>query len=215
MTDTTNPQQAERRDRYAAAIRETDGWVLDGGQHMIDAVMAVADAEQAELRTRITELESSCRDVDRLRKDWVEMRDRVEELDERAKALAAAMVPASTPTDHASLLLRDAASYLSALHGSVARHDNLAANYGCAGCELRDQIRAELRRMADEIEAASGPGRVTGGAQQADEEPTGGTRQCGHDDYHPAHEWADRPNVWCPGHWHDEPAAVSQPDGEA
>jgi hypothetical protein len=45
MTDTTHPQQAERRDRYAAAIRETDGWVLDGGQHMLDAVMAVADAE--------------------------------------------------------------------------------------------------------------------------------------------------------------------------
>ena len=42
--------RAERRDRYAAAIRETDGWVLDGGQHTIDAVMAVADAEQAELR---------------------------------------------------------------------------------------------------------------------------------------------------------------------
>jgi hypothetical protein len=27
-----------------------------------------------------------------------------------------------------------------------------------------------------------------------------GTRQCGHDDYHDAHEWADRPGVWCPGH---------------
>jgi hypothetical protein len=47
MTDTTNPQA--RRDRYAAAIREAEGWVLDGGQHMTDAVMAVADAEQAEL----------------------------------------------------------------------------------------------------------------------------------------------------------------------
>lgn len=40
----------DRRARYAAAIRETDGWVLDDGQHMIDAVMAVADAEQQELR---------------------------------------------------------------------------------------------------------------------------------------------------------------------
>ncbi|MER6607338.1 hypothetical protein ABT282_15850 [Streptomyces sp. NPDC000927] len=27
-----------------------------------------------------------------------------------------------------------------------------------------------------------------------------GPRQCGHDDYHDAHEWADRPGVWCPGH---------------
>jgi hypothetical protein len=51
MTD-TNPQQADRRNRYAAAIRETDGWVLDDRQHMIDAVIAVADAEQAEMRER-------------------------------------------------------------------------------------------------------------------------------------------------------------------
>ncbi|MFJ4916086.1 hypothetical protein [Streptomyces sp. NPDC088726] len=49
----TTDQQPEtaptdRRARYAAAIRDTDGWVLDGGQHMVDAVMAVADAEQQE-----------------------------------------------------------------------------------------------------------------------------------------------------------------------
>ncbi|MFJ2438435.1 hypothetical protein ACIOWM_35030 [Streptomyces anulatus] len=37
----------DRRARYAAAIREADGWVLDDGQHMIDAVMAVADSEIA------------------------------------------------------------------------------------------------------------------------------------------------------------------------
>jgi hypothetical protein len=41
-------------------------------------------------------------------------------------------------------LLRDTEHYLSALHGSVARHDNLAANYGCAGCELRDRIAAAV-----------------------------------------------------------------------
>lgn len=51
MPETTNPQP-DRRERYAAAIRETDGWVLDDGQHMIAAVIAVADAEQAELRER-------------------------------------------------------------------------------------------------------------------------------------------------------------------
>ena len=44
---------ADRRDRYAAAIREADGWVLDDGQHMIDAVMVVADTELAELRTEL------------------------------------------------------------------------------------------------------------------------------------------------------------------
>lgn len=47
-------------------------------------------------------------------------------------------------------LLRAAESYLSALHGSVARHDNLAADLGCAGCELRNELRAALRHMADE-----------------------------------------------------------------
>ncbi|MEU7416732.1 hypothetical protein [Streptomyces antibioticus] len=33
----TPTQSNERRDRYAAAIRDNDGWVLDGGQHMLDA----------------------------------------------------------------------------------------------------------------------------------------------------------------------------------
>lgn len=47
--------QAARRELYAAAISETDGWVLDGGQHMIDAVMAVADTEQAGLREALSD----------------------------------------------------------------------------------------------------------------------------------------------------------------
>jgi hypothetical protein len=51
----------------------------------------------------------------------------------------------TTPASPTALdLLKRAESYLSALHGSVARHDNLAANLGCAGCELRDKIRNEL-----------------------------------------------------------------------
>ena len=45
-------------------------------------------------------------------------------------------------------LLRRTEALLSALHGSVARHDNLAADLGCAGCELRDQIRAALAAPA-------------------------------------------------------------------
>ncbi|MFD9463499.1 hypothetical protein [Streptomyces sp. NPDC060027] len=53
-----------------------------------------------------------------------------------------------THTHQPDDLLRRTESYLSALHGSVARHDNLAANYGCAGCELRDQTRAALRAAA-------------------------------------------------------------------
>lgn len=50
-------------------------------------------------------------------------------------------MPHPEPT---TALLRDAERHLSALHGSVARHDNLGANLSCAGCELRDRIREEL-----------------------------------------------------------------------
>ncbi|MEU3507636.1 hypothetical protein ABZ733_06870 [Streptomyces longwoodensis] len=50
-------------------------------------------------------------------------------------------------TDPTTRLLRDAENYLSALHGSVARHDNLAVNLGCAGCELRDRIAGMLREQ--------------------------------------------------------------------
>lgn len=42
-------------------------------------------------------------------------------------------------------LLADVEAHLSALHGSVGRHDNLAANLACSGCQLRDQIRSALQ----------------------------------------------------------------------
>lgn len=51
----------DRRERYAAAIREADGWVLDDGQHMVDAVMAVADGEQAALRAEVEGLDEALR----------------------------------------------------------------------------------------------------------------------------------------------------------
>jgi hypothetical protein len=53
-----------------------------------------------------------------------------------------------TVNDPTARLLRDAENYLSALHGSVARHDNLAANLSCAGCELRDRLGVELRAVS-------------------------------------------------------------------
>lgn len=47
---------------------------------------------------------------------------------------------------------------------------------------------------------------------ETDDEPETGTRQCGHDDYHDPHEWADRPGIWCPGHsiTDTEPAASEE-----
>ncbi|MFJ2267771.1 hypothetical protein ACIOHO_15620 [Streptomyces sp. NPDC087849] len=36
--------------------------------------------------------------------------------------------------------------------------------------------------------------------EEPEEPEFAGTRQCGHDDYHDAHEWADLPHIWCPGH---------------
>lgn len=36
------------------------------------------------------------------------------------------------------------------------------------------------------------------------------TRQCGYDDYHDPHEWADRPGAWCPGHGYDDAAVGEQ-----
>lgn len=56
------------------------------------------------------------------------------------------MTDTTSPT--ALNLLKRAEALLSALHGSVARHDSLAANLGCAGCELRDQISAALPSLA-------------------------------------------------------------------
>jgi hypothetical protein len=146
--------------------------------------MVVADAEQAELRTENArmrhELEvmyggafdmppTAAPAVDR-----TDLRDRIAEAIHGDLLAHAArrdqgllgIVPRLTdavlavlpePADRGAVLLRDAESYLSALHGSVARHDNLAANLGCAGCELRDQIRDELRRMADEAQQPGSP----------------------------------------------------------
>ncbi|MFD9915590.1 hypothetical protein [[Kitasatospora] papulosa] len=38
-------------------------------------------------------------------------------------------------------------------------------------------------------------------------EPSRG--QCGYDDYHEGHQWADRPHVWCPGHSYADDAEAT------
>ena len=61
-----------------------------------------------------------------------------------AAASAVSSVGQAAHTTRSADLLRRTEAYLSALHGSVARHDNLGVNLGCAGCELRDEIRNGL-----------------------------------------------------------------------
>ncbi|MEE4489359.1 hypothetical protein [Streptomyces sp. BE230] len=71
----------DRRARYAAAIRDTDGWVLDDGQHMVDAVMAVADTEQAALRAEAEGLDEALRGAIAVsEKDGARLRAEVERL---------------------------------------------------------------------------------------------------------------------------------------
>lgn len=56
-------------------------------------------------------------------------------------------LPAQPPAPPVGLvdLLKRTEAHLSALHGSVAWHDNLAANLACSGCQLRDAIRTALK----------------------------------------------------------------------
>ncbi|MEU1443064.1 hypothetical protein [Streptomyces mirabilis] len=84
---------------------------------------------------------------------------------------------------------------------------------GLAG-EVR-RLRAEVerwRRTAYQVACThESDASAAGPAERAvEEQPETGTGQCGHDDYHGAHEWADRPGVWCPGHsvTDDQPASV-------
>ncbi|MBE4783938.1 MULTISPECIES: hypothetical protein [Streptomyces] len=66
------------------------------------------------------------------------------ETQEWVPALADAVLAAVRPVGLVDLLKRTEA-HLSALHGSVAWHDNLGANLACSGCELRDAIRTALK----------------------------------------------------------------------
>jgi hypothetical protein len=94
-----------------------------------------------------------------------------------------------------------------------------------------DALVAEVRRLRTELATANArldatarlAGRqenklrelgtpTTVDVMSVTSEPETGTRPCGHDDYHGAHEWADRPGVWCPGiDFTDDETAVSRP----
>lgn len=108
----------------------------------------------------------------------------------------------TTPTDPAGTLraamelLSDAESYLSALHGSVARHDNLGANLTCGGCQLRDRITPalavarQLLGTGEQADAVAAPARVGRCAVMFE----GGGR-CEKDADHRAGRWSDDPHT--------------------
>ncbi|MFJ8146594.1 hypothetical protein ACIQ6R_16205 [Streptomyces sp. NPDC096048] len=108
----------------------------------------------------------------------------------RAEAVLA-VLPA--PADQAAIL-REAADEIA----GIDFHPNARAR----SLDIAAGLARRLRRMADET-------ATTETEPVAD--LTSGTRQCGHDDYHDPHEWADQPQIWCPG-YSTEPAAGARQD---
>jgi hypothetical protein len=111
---------------------------------------------------------------------------------------------------------------LNTLAASVNDHvpadsDELAASLkrdGFGDDEIAEMLARPVRTPCSVPECGfDGTGEpCTRHEREADEpqaEPEPCTRQCGHDDYHDAHEWADRPGVWCSGHSHTADQAAS------
>jgi len=163
------PAKTALRDRIRRAVCEANGFDFDSdmlepdeyGDHA-DMILAVlpAVADLAELTKQIdlrdywhAEAMSATTRIIELEGQLEKLRPRLADGPPAASSVVSPVGQAAHTTRSADLLRR-AESYLSALHGSVARHDNLAANLGCAGCELRDQVGAELRRMAAETQPA-------------------------------------------------------------
>jgi hypothetical protein len=196
--------QAARRDRYAQALLGPDaaGTLDAAADEMLNAVLAVADAEQAGLHARIAELESSCRDVDRLRRDWVEMRDRAEALDVRVQALTTAVLPASTGRAD---VLREAADRLDTMLAQLFPAWPTEPKHS-PGVRSWREATAELRRMADETPQ---PETVHG----CPPDGSGLTPCCGRTPFELplGDRISSEATVTCQG----APAAVAQPDEEA
>ncbi|MGC5400187.1 hypothetical protein ACPXCP_31160 [Streptomyces sp. DT20] len=142
---------ADRRARYAAAIRETDGWVLDGGQHMLDAVMAVADAEQAELRAEADALSAELTRRAPLLAyhvtEIIRLRAEVEGLDEALQgAITVSEKDGARLRADRAAVLREASNVA---HGEASRLYDDMGQKAAAGARM---VGARLERMADEAQ---------------------------------------------------------------
>lgn len=112
--------------------------------------------------------------------------------------------------------------------------DPAAPEVSFFGGMVGPSVAAWLRMLADRAArdaapeatstplAASQPPEVQTEPETATEAPEGpprdplpdeeftGTQPCGHDDYHSAHPWHDRPGLWCPGHSYDDDQAAAE-----
>ncbi|MFG2670826.1 hypothetical protein [Streptomyces sp. NPDC048445] len=157
VNGTPETAPADRRARYAAAIREADGWVLDDGQHMADAVMAVADAEQQELRDAVSGYRRTLAEADQRKQEYKQACIRLRAEVEQLRTDRAAARRRLTPNEHdrAAELRKAAAS----VESSDVTYNTEAVTAALANggpfaliALVQLAIGAHLRRLADEAQ---------------------------------------------------------------
>ncbi|MFE5895872.1 hypothetical protein ACFQ67_00325 [Streptomyces sp. NPDC056488] len=79
----------------------------------------------------------------------------------------------------------------------------------CQVCAYRALVAAELKRQQEDPHDGPLASRYTTPHDLPEVTPDVTTGQCGYDDYHDAHEWADKPHVRCPGHSYETDAEVT------
>ncbi|MGW0821796.1 hypothetical protein [Streptomyces sp. NPDC002845] len=129
----------------------------------------------------------------------------LDELLRRAATEPKAAVVESEPDDGPRLLFWEGPAGASFSDGRVtvpiSRGVNLAEFAPVGDLVLPLQSAQTLRDTLSRLLREGGAGPLP-----ADEAQPCGTRPCGHDDYHDAHPWHDRPDVWCPGITVETPA---------
>ncbi|WP_198533186.1 hypothetical protein [Streptomyces sp. AcH 505] len=205
----------EWRERYAEAIRQTDGWVLDDGQHMLNAVVAVGAAEitrvqqlaqqkldqaQEEFKAGLRQADEQLREMNAELEQYAagdkrpvlwsvynRMHGRAASAEAEAKSLRAEL--ATTRKDAgwlgAARFLRRTPQTSDDYHGALR------------GARL---IETELRRLADEKQPTT-TGLAPDATRTNETAATvGEERSCGYGNPHPAHKYLRMEvHSQCPG----------------
>ncbi|MFJ6073664.1 hypothetical protein ACIQFU_22955 [Streptomyces sp. NPDC093065] len=192
--DSDTDAAPDRRARYKAAISEADGWVLDDGQHMVDAVMAVADAELESERAISRRLLAQRQEMAEERYAWQQRGDRAEAEVKRLRIDRAAV-------------LREAADVAERV--AIKRHEQHEIEREQGAYD----VMTVLRRVADET-AATETGCWCGHPE--DRHWTGATDMTFPDGCHDCRGWNGahvygQELPWLPEG--DEPAAGARQDG--